>query len=215
MPNRRTYPKLIPEVRDFLTAWGGPWVIENVEGAKNEMRFPVMLCGSMFNLGSHGYQLRRHRYFESNFPLAAPGPCRHDRKTLGVYGASVRDMAKEKRHYSAPKATRGKPEGVVLPRAYGSSAMGIDWMRHCELVEAIPPAYSEWIGKQVLDPVTVVPDRAETMRWKCLGCGNVWTDLRECKGVFQSGCPACGSRNIMDCNIEIPILNSQLSSERK
>ena len=73
MPNRREHPKLIEEVRDMLTAWGGPWIIENVEGAKNELRNPVMLCGSMFGLESNGFHLRRHRYFESNVPLTAPG----------------------------------------------------------------------------------------------------------------------------------------------
>ena len=44
-------------------------------------------------------------------------------------------------------------------------------------------------------------ERAETMWWKCLDCGHKWRDLRECKGVCRSGCPACRSRNIMDCNI--------------
>ena len=48
----------------------------------------------------------------------------------------------------------------------------------------------------------VAAERAETMWWKCLDCGNKWRDLRECKGVCQSGCPACGSRNIFDCNLE-------------
>ena len=150
MPNRREHPKLIEEVRDMLTAWGGPWIIENVEGAKNELRNPVMLCGSMFGLESNGFQLRRHRYLESNVPLTAPGPCRHARRTLGVFGAKVRDIAQEKRHYAQPKETRGKPVGVVLPQAWGFEAMGCDWMKIDEASEAIPPAYSEHLGRQVM-----------------------------------------------------------------
>lgn len=150
MPNRREHPKLIGEVRDMLAAWGGSWIIENVEGAKNELRNPVMLCGSMFGLESNGFQLRRHRYFESNVPLSAPGPCRHSPKTMGVYGAKVRDVAQEKRHYAKDKATRGKPVGVLLPQAWGFEAMGCGWMKIREASEAIPPAYSEHLGRQVM-----------------------------------------------------------------
>jgi DNA (cytosine-5)-methyltransferase 1 len=150
MTNAREHPKLIEEVRAMLTAWGGPWIIENVEGAKNELRNPVMLCGSMFGLESNGFQLRRHRYFESNVPLTAPGPCCHAPKTLGVYGAKVRDIAQEKRHYGQPKETRGKPVGVVLPQAWGFEAMGVDWMKIEEASEAIPPAFSEYLARQTL-----------------------------------------------------------------
>lgn len=167
MTNRREHPKLIAEVRDMLTAWGGPWIIENVEGAKNELRNPTMLCGSMFGLESNGFQLRRHRYFESNIPLNAPGPCRHAKRTLGVFGAKVRDIAQEKRHYAKPKETRGKPVGVVLPQAWGFEAMGCDWMNIKEASEAIPPAYSEYLGKQAMkwileNGTAAVPARPES-----------------------------------------------------
>lgn len=43
--------------------------------------------------------------------------------------------------------------------------------------------------------------RAETMTWLCMGCGHKWRDMTECKGVVQTGCPACGSRQIIDCNV--------------
>ena len=150
MTNAREHPKLIGEVREMLEKWGGPWIIENVEGAKNELRNPVMLCGSMFGMQSNGFQLRRHRYFESNLPLIAPGPCCHSEKTLGVYGAKVRDIAQEKRHYAKDKATRGKPVGVVLPQAWGFEAMGCTWMTIEEASEAIPPAFSEYLGRQIV-----------------------------------------------------------------
>ncbi len=149
MPNRREHQKLIPIVRKMLIEWGGFYIIENVEGAKKELINPVMLCGSMFGLESNGYQVRRHRYFESNIPLKVPLECNHGALTMGIYGAKVRDIAKEKRHYSKPKEVRGKPEGVVLPQLWGLSAMGVEWMNIKEASESIPPAYSEFLMRQV------------------------------------------------------------------
>ena len=150
MPNRREHKKLIPAVRDMLVEWGGAWIIENVEGARRELRDPVMLCGSMFGLESNGYQVRRHRYFESNIKLDVPMSCNHGPRTMGIYGGKVRDIAEEKRHYAKPKETRGKPFGVVLPQAWGLEAMGVPWMNIREASECIPPAYSEYLGRQVM-----------------------------------------------------------------
>jgi len=150
MPNLRKHKKLIPAVRDLLESSGTYWIIENVEGARRELRDPIMLCGSMFGLGSNGYQVRRHRYFESNFPINVPMPCDHGARTMGIYGAKVRDIAKEKRHYAKPKKTRGKPIGVVLPQKWGLEAMGVEWMNIKEASQSIPPAYTEYIGRQLM-----------------------------------------------------------------
>ena len=150
MPNLREHKKLIPAVRAMLNEWGGPYIIENVEGAKRELLNPVMICGSMFGLESNGYQIRRHRYFESNISLNVPMVCKHGANTMGVYGAKVRDIAKEKKHYAKPKETRGKPDGVVLPQSWGLEAMGVDWMNIREASECVPPAYSEFLGKQLI-----------------------------------------------------------------
>ena len=83
----------------------------------------------------------------------APGDCHHAPLTLGVYGAKVRNIALEKRHYAKPKATRGAPVGVVLPQSWGFEAMGIDWMKITELSESIPPAYSEFIANEIMEVV--------------------------------------------------------------
>jgi DNA (cytosine-5)-methyltransferase 1 len=146
MLNRRQHPDLIAPVRVWLKKFGKPWVIENVFGAP--LNSAAMLCGSHFNLTAYGYQLRRHRYFEASFLIVSPGVCKHADKTQGIYGAKVRDIALEKRHYAKPKATRGKPIGVVLPHKYGFEAMQIDWMNIRELSECIPPAYSEYVLRQ-------------------------------------------------------------------
>lgn len=146
MLNRRSHPDLVAPVRRWLQKSDKPWVIENVFGAP--LKNATMLCGSHFDLMAYGYQVRRHRYFESNFPITSPGECRHAAKTQGIYGAKVRDIALEKRHYAKPKATRGKPIGVVLPHKYGFEAMQINWMNIRELSECIPPVFSEYVLNQ-------------------------------------------------------------------
>ena len=148
MKNARKHLDLIPETRAKLKAWGGPWIMENVFGAP--LISPVMLCGSMFGLGSNGFGLRRHRYFESNIDLTHGLKCNHDPKTLGVYGDKVRNIAQEKRHYAKDKATRGEPIGVVLPQRWGMEAMQTPWMNIHECSQAIPPKYSEFLAEIVM-----------------------------------------------------------------
>jgi DNA (cytosine-5)-methyltransferase 1 len=120
----QAYPDLLPAVRERLRASGKPWVIENVPGAP--MLSGLMLCGSMFGLG-----VLRHRYFEASFPLFAPGPCQHRGTVKGgayisVFGKGGRGFTKER----------------------GGQAMGITWMTIDELRQAIPPVYTEWVGRQ-------------------------------------------------------------------
>ncbi len=135
--DKSLHPRLIRPIRARLVAAGVPYVIENVEGARDEMSDPILLCGSSF-----GLDLRRHRYFESNVGLEAP-PCDHrwqaprfripDKRrkglasVVGVYGQI---------NYAGELALR-------------SAAMGIDWMSNAELIEAIPPAYTQHIGEQL------------------------------------------------------------------
>lgn len=148
MTNAREHPDLVGPLRERLKASRLPYAIENVFGAP--LNDPLMLCGSFFGLESHGFQLRRHRYFETSFPHGLTYSCDHAPRTLGIYGAKVRDIAQEKRHYAKDKKTRGEPVGVVLPQSYGFEAMGIDWMNISELSEAIPPAYSHYVAELFL-----------------------------------------------------------------
>lgn len=86
----RQHPDLIAPTRDLLKAIGKPWIIENVPGAP--LKYAVLLCGTMFGLQTpEGSQLRRHRLFETSFPLGVSFGeklvCRHnDGSTIGVYG---------------------------------------------------------------------------------------------------------------------------------
>lgn len=131
--NRSKHPDLLPPTRAMLERLDVPWVIENVPGAP--MRADVMLCGSQF-----GLEVRRHRWFEFSQPptdLTLMAPCDHSRPITGVYGH--------------PHGADGAADGM-LPgdRETWSRAMGIDWMTTAELADAIPPAYTEYIGRQLM-----------------------------------------------------------------
>jgi DNA (cytosine-5)-methyltransferase 1 len=139
--------QLIDPLRLMLQATGRPWIIENVVGAAWAMREPVTLCGSMFGLGAQGCQLQRHRLFEANFDLKAPAS-RHDaRPVIGVYGGHARRRAAS----AGGRGTQDVWEGGH--RAAMSEAMGIDWATCAEMSEAIPPAYTEFLGHQLRDAV--------------------------------------------------------------
>jgi DNA (cytosine-5)-methyltransferase 1 len=132
-PGAGEYPDLVGRVRSALASFALPYVIENVVGAP--IQGPV-LCGSQFGLEADGHELRRHRVFEASF-LFMVEPCRHRLPVLGVYG----DLSKNSR-----PSTRGVKAGIKQAEAL----MGIDWMTPSELVEAIPPAYTKFIGEQFL-----------------------------------------------------------------
>lgn len=143
-PGTRGAPLLIGPVRDYLEASGLPWCIENVEDARWDMRDPITLCGSMFGLGAQGCRLQRHRLFECSFKIEQP-KCTHDaRPVIGVYGGHARRRAAS----VGGRSTRDVWKGGHKTAA--AEAMGIDWMTLNELSEAIPPAYSEFIGRAAL-----------------------------------------------------------------
>lgn len=143
-PGAKGAPLLIDAVRARFQATQVPWCIENVEEARWAMCNPICLCGSMFGLGAQGCQLQRHRLFECNFDLPQI-PCRHDaRPVIGVYGGHARRRA-------ASAGGRGTRDvWVDGHKAAASEALGIDWMTLGEMSEAIPPAYSKFIGQTAI-----------------------------------------------------------------
>jgi DNA (cytosine-5)-methyltransferase 1 len=116
----------------MLIRSGLPFVIENVQGSP--LNDPAVLCGQYFGLG-----VRRHRLFETNWPLTQPD-CRpyHRPRPIAVYG----DHPQNSKNSSINRAHTLKD---------GQEAMGIDWMPWKTLTQSIPPAYTEYIGKQLLD----------------------------------------------------------------
>lgn len=133
-----THPELIGPTRELLIATGLPYVIENVPGSP--LINPGVLEGQMFE----GLRTQRKRWFETNWPLDVP------------FLRSPRP---------APNAKMGRP---VKPDEWmhvvgnfsntgaltGAEAMGIDWMTHYELSQAIPPAYTEFIGAALMHHLT-------------------------------------------------------------
>jgi DNA (cytosine-5)-methyltransferase 1 len=144
----KKHPELVEATRAILEAIGKPYVIENVVGAP--LREPLVLCGTEFDLRtteSDGRDtvLRRHRLFESNVWLMGAGGCQHDDTRVGgVYGGG------------AAKRIKGGRRGGYQPRTrVRREIMGIDWMTGKELSQAIPPAYTEFIGAQLLAHIGV------------------------------------------------------------
>ena len=135
--NGHAWPKLIEPVRSKLDESQRPYVIENVVGAP--LQNYIVLCGTMFL----GLRVLRHRLFETNFPIFAPGHRKHP---------LVHTLDKRKRHYG--KTDENKDFVTVTGGGNCSidaakDAMGIDWMTKKEMNEAIPPAYAEFVGESL------------------------------------------------------------------
>lgn len=135
-----SHPDLVPAMRERLTATARPWVIENVPGAP--MLPLVMLCGTAFGLGVDGYELRRHRWFEISGVWFLSPPCQHRRATIGIYG----DHGPDRRRVIGPDRSGAR----YFTLAERREAMGIGWMARNELDQAIPPAYTQYIGAHLL-----------------------------------------------------------------
>ena len=160
MHNAKVHPNLIPPTRAMLEASGKPWVMENVPGAP--MKNPIMLCGSMFGLQTADRvgQLRRHRLFEMSHPILLTPECQHDSEAvIGVYGGHGRDRRRTITVVSKGGGHNGKSGRPGFPQHQRKEAMGIDWMTDYELSQAIPPAYSEFLAKQIgLDASDEAPE---------------------------------------------------------
>lgn len=131
--HRGKHANLIPQTRTRLEGSGAPYIIENVEDARSHLVNSVMLCGSMFGLG-----VWRHRYFESRWILPLTPTCNHSNIPVLVTGSP-------RRRNAAGVVDRREPSTQAR-----RDAMGIPWMSRAELDQAIPPAYSEYLARQVL-----------------------------------------------------------------
>jgi len=124
--SRDSHPDLIDDVRAILEAAGVPYVIENVMGARSRLRQPWMLCGSQF-----GLRVQRHRYFEApTIPFALLHPCDH----------AMTDIPFD--------------HGGTFPESKYRTALDCEWMTVQEARQAVPPAYTHWIGSRIMESLT-------------------------------------------------------------
>ena len=141
----KAYPLFLALVRERLQRQCAPWIIENVNTRKAPFQQRIVLCGTMF-----GLPIQRHRAFDSSHLLYAPGRHNHKLVRYGVYGHHCWDYSTEAP--SQRKDGRRRPGYASL--AQGREAMGIDWyMTQDGTSQAIPPAYTEWLGRQLIEIV--------------------------------------------------------------
>lgn len=155
-PDKSKHVDLIPQTRFWLETIGVPYLIENVYGARRALRNPVMLCGADF-----GLKVYRHRLFESNVLLMAmPHKPHRDNTPRAGHGISDKGFISVTSGGKSARRSNGiqgkSAKGFVCVTGnfsgieYCRGAMGIDWMTAKELSQAIPPAYTEFLGKQLL-----------------------------------------------------------------
>jgi len=142
------YENLIPQTRQRLLAMNKPYVIENVTGSKRFLHHPILLCGLSF-----GLKVVRHRWFECVPFIMSPG---HSYRQC--HGAVTRKIAiNDPTGHGMP----GHTYRALMVAGHGGNsqlfrwqdwkkAMGIEWMSKQELTQAIPPAYTEYIGKYLM-----------------------------------------------------------------
>lgn len=139
----REYPDLIWPTRQLLWNTGLPYVIENVEGAP--LYQPIVLCGTMFE----GLRVLRHRLFECNFEIVAPPHPKHP--LVFTHDKRKAHHGKLDQDVSFVQVTGGGNATI----ANKLDAMGIDWMDgNQEINEAIPPAYTEYVGAFLMGHLT-------------------------------------------------------------
>lgn len=134
LPNVGKHVDLLGPSRELLLKCGRPWVIENVIGAP--MHYSIMLCGTMFP----ELRVQRHRLFETSFWMWQPEhPIHKVKLKTHRWCAGQREQEWQ--------TVAGHAFGVKAAKL----AMGIDWMTRDELAQAIPPDYTNFIGKQLIE----------------------------------------------------------------
>lgn len=138
-PDKSKHVDLIPPTRERLHATGLPFIMENVEGARRTMHNAVKLCGSSF-----GLRVRRHRYFETNLDHVWSLPCRHAEQgtPTGVYGDHADGVTRR------PNGTSRGVKAQTLDEA--RDVMGMPWATWHGTTQAVPPAYTEFLGHQLI-----------------------------------------------------------------
>lgn len=143
------YPELIEPIRSALMQTGKPYIIENVPGAP--LVNPLMLCGTMF-----GLRVIRHRLFETSWgEMISPLTCNHNGNVSG--NRNIKGKRKDLNNFRFLTIV-----GNDYIAEDGRKAMGINWMTRKELSQAIPPAYTKYIGGLLLSNYALLCNTART-----------------------------------------------------
>jgi DNA (cytosine-5)-methyltransferase 1 len=137
---RDKHPDYLTPSLALLREWGGLYVVENVPGSP--IADAAVICGPAMGLPA----IKRHRLFTSNAPIMSPGCACGNRQPIGVYG----DHGESKQYFHPGSGhKRGRK---ARDAEHAGELMGIDWMtRWDDLADAIPPAYTQFIGEQLLE----------------------------------------------------------------
>jgi DNA (cytosine-5)-methyltransferase 1 len=127
----KRYPRLIALTREWLKEVDRPYVMENVVGAWSELENPQGLCGAMFGLGTF-----RHRLFETNWPLKVPQHQPHNGRS-GIAGRAT------------ALGHSISVIGNITDTNVAREVMQMPWATRRGLTQAIPPAYTHYIGNQL------------------------------------------------------------------
>lgn len=146
----RRYPRLVEPLLEWFATWTRVWVVENVPGAP--LPDPLLLCGTEWpqlraiDTDGRAVRLRRHRLFASNVELRRRASCACEGRLIGgVYGGGSEDRTRRR------NPTGG---GYTPDLAVRRALMGIDWITGYQtLAEAIPPAYTEHVGRQIIEAI--------------------------------------------------------------
>lgn len=150
--DKSRHPNQIPATRALLEATGLPYVIENVRAAAPHLINPVSLTGTMFGLHmvtstGQRFDLSRERLFEANWPLMAPDDPGPAHPIVNVFGGHVRCRS------GLYRTGKGTGKTVDFPGedrpALAAQAMGMPWATMGGMSEAVPPAFTKWIGEQL------------------------------------------------------------------
>ena len=153
--DKSRHENIIAPMRRLLDASGVPYTIENVRAAREHLVNPISLFGTMFDChmvtsAGQRFVLSRERLFETNWPVVVPedpGPQGHP--IANVFGGHLRARSGEYRTGKGTGRTVDFP-GEDRP-ALARQLMGMPWASMGEMSEAVPPAYTEWLGRQLLD----------------------------------------------------------------
>ncbi len=140
-----SHPNLLGPTLDLLATLPVPWIVENVAATK-QMPGALVLCGTEFGLNAACRDgvtrwLSRHRKFASNLFLYGAGGCHctTGKKIGGVYGTGGGGAMTHSYKFHPEEAR---------------AAMGIEWMSRKGIAQAIPPAYTAFLGGQLIDALT-------------------------------------------------------------